>query len=325
MRSAVWLVCMLALAPRMASAQPTSAQAETLFRQGKELIRAGKLAEACAAFDSSYKLDPAVSTLLNLADCREKNRQLATAWGLFVDAQRALRGKTDDASQQLLQTATKRAARLEPRLSTLAIEVAPDRRIARLELERRGERIDPGTWNRALPIDGGSYELVARAPGFAPWTTTIAIATEGEAKRIEVPALAPLAAAAPAPAGAPPARRAARRGDGKLVASLALTTGGAAIATSLVLGKLALDKWHAAEDTCDGMRLCADDALTARANHLADQARTRAWWSTGLAAGGVAIAGVGLYLALRRSPRREVAIAPYAAPGAFGVAITGGL
>lgn len=63
--------------------QPTGAQAEVLFRQGRDLLAAGKVAEACSSFEESQKLEPAVTTLLDLAGCREKQGQLAIAWGLF--------------------------------------------------------------------------------------------------------------------------------------------------------------------------------------------------------------------------------------------------
>ena len=65
---------LLAVAP--AHAEPASAEAETLFRRGQELLAQGKLADACAAFDGAQKLDPTTSTQLNRANCREKNGQL---------------------------------------------------------------------------------------------------------------------------------------------------------------------------------------------------------------------------------------------------------
>jgi len=34
-----------------------------LFNEGRKLLQAGKLAEACAAFESSQKLEPAITTL----------------------------------------------------------------------------------------------------------------------------------------------------------------------------------------------------------------------------------------------------------------------
>src|SRR3954471_12747617 len=70
----------LTAVPTGARAQSSTAQAETLFRQGKDLMAHGRVAEACAAFDASQKLDPTIATLLNQASCREKNGQLATAW-----------------------------------------------------------------------------------------------------------------------------------------------------------------------------------------------------------------------------------------------------
>src|SRR6185436_3009167 len=61
----------VATIPATAHAQSATAQAETLFRQGQDLITKGKFAEACAAFDASQKLEPAIATLLNQASCRE--------------------------------------------------------------------------------------------------------------------------------------------------------------------------------------------------------------------------------------------------------------
>src|ERR1043165_2477273 len=90
----------IALSAGVASADSSSAQAEVLFRKGKELLAAGKTAEACDAFDASEKLGPAVSTVLNQAACREKNGQIATAWGLFVEAERQTRGASDAAGKQ---------------------------------------------------------------------------------------------------------------------------------------------------------------------------------------------------------------------------------
>ncbi|TMQ27577.1 MAG: hypothetical protein E6J90_02280 [Deltaproteobacteria bacterium] len=160
-------VAMVAVAAASAHAQSEAAQAETLFRHGKDLMARGQIAEACAAFDASEKLEPTIATLLNQASCREKNGQLATAWGLFLDAARQTRAATDDAGRQMHRSASERAARIEPRLSTLTITVLPENRVGGLEILRDGEVIEPGAWNRALPIDGATYRITARAPGNA--------------------------------------------------------------------------------------------------------------------------------------------------------------
>jgi hypothetical protein len=179
------LVMIAAASPR-ALAQPASVQAQSLFDDGQRLMQAGKFAEACAAFESSQKLDPAVTTLLNLADCREQNRQLATAWGTFVDANRMARAASND---KLARVATTHAHKLEPRLSKLTISVPVDHNVPGLEVLRGKDRVDPAGWNHALPIDGGTYTIAARAPGRTPWTITRTIKVESDAQTIEIPKL----------------------------------------------------------------------------------------------------------------------------------------
>lgn len=177
------------LAPSMARAQPASAQAEVLFRRGRELMAQKKFAQACADLAESQKLDPAITTLLNLAGCREELGQLATAWGLFLDAERRTRGAQDPTSRELHDVAVAHAAKLEPRVSTLTIAVPETNRVPGLAIERDDVVIDPVAWNQPLPIDGGSYELHATAPGAPPWSVRIAIGRERDAKTVTIPRL----------------------------------------------------------------------------------------------------------------------------------------
>ena len=60
----------------LASAQ--SAEAEVLFRDGKKLLKAGKLAAGCDKIEASERLESSVGTLLNLGDCRERLGRLAS-------------------------------------------------------------------------------------------------------------------------------------------------------------------------------------------------------------------------------------------------------
>jgi hypothetical protein len=194
------LPCALAAA---AHAQPAAAQAEALFRQGRVLLDAGKVAEACDTFAESQRLDPRTTTLLNLAGCREQNGQLATAWGMFLDAMAQTRGAADAASKQLHGIATKRAQALEARVSTLTIRVPADRRVAGLVVTRGGEPVATPSWDQALPIDGGTYVVEASAPGRTPWRGEVVVAAEKDAASIEVPAL-PELPVDPGPAQDPP-------------------------------------------------------------------------------------------------------------------------
>ena len=319
------LIILLALvAPSAARGQPSGAQAETLFRQGKELMAKGQIAEACAAFDASQKLDPTIATLLNQAACREKNGQYATAWGLFLEAERQTRTATDDATRQLHQTAMTKAAKLESRLSTLTIAISAESRVAGLEVLRGGEVVDPGAWNKALPVDGGTYQIAARAPGNAEWSSTITIGNERDAKSIEIPrlraaALEPPPVAKDAAPGEPgPAQDAPHRRS-KLVP---FVLGGAALG----LGGAALGFELSARSTYDKTTAATDPA---RRDSLWHSANTRRYVAEGLGVAGVACAGVAVWLYLR--PGGESAsthaarlhVAPIVAGSATGLLITG--
>ncbi|MEZ4398370.1 MAG: hypothetical protein R3B06_00020 [Kofleriaceae bacterium] len=189
MRTCLPLVTILALAGsvHVAAAQPATAQAESLFRDGKRLMGEGKLAEACDAFEGSYRKDPATSTLLNVADCREKNGQFSTAWGAFVEAERRSRGSTDPAQQAINNLARDRAAKLEPRISYLTINIPDASRVDGLTLTRNGEPLDDAEWNRSLPADIGTHVIEAKAPGYEPWRTTVVIGAEKEKQAVTVP------------------------------------------------------------------------------------------------------------------------------------------
>jgi hypothetical protein len=168
----------------VAAADPNSAKAEALFRQGRDLVAAGKLGEACSAFDASQRLGPATTTLFNQADCREKNDQLATAWGLFVDAERQTRSATDAVGSRMHGVAVERAANLATRVSMLTVRIA--KQVPGLVVLRGGEVVDPGEYGRALPIDGGTYVFTARVGDRDVWSEKLTILAEHDARTVDV-------------------------------------------------------------------------------------------------------------------------------------------
>lgn len=178
------ILCVLSFAPA-AAAQSSSAEAEGLFKEGKRLMGEKKYAEACTAFEASQKKDPLTSTLVNLADCREKNGQIATAWGLFLEAERQTRG--DKSQKALGKTARERAGKLEGRVSYLIINVPDDSRVDGLVITRNGEPVDELTWNRALPVDGGTYVIAGKAPGHEEWSTSVTVDAEKDKQSVDVP------------------------------------------------------------------------------------------------------------------------------------------
>lgn len=277
-----------------AVAQPAGAQAEVLFRQARELMAAGKVAEACSAFDESQKLDPAVTTLLNLAACREKLGQLATAWGLFLEAARQTRSAKNDTLQQLHDVAQARAQKLEPRVSRLTINVPERSQLDGLEITRGAERVSPGLWNRALPIDGGTYTITARAPGSNHWSTELTVALEGDTKTVEIPDLRNLpgdlgtpraTAPEPGPGPAIDRDRSSPRTPSKLVP---LFVGAGALA--LLGGGLGFELWAESRYSAAKSEMMSQSRRDSLYNSATtDRYVAEAFALTGLAAGASAV------------------------------------
>src|SRR5688500_12958621 len=177
------LVGILAFASQ-ARAQ-NAAQAERLFNEAKTRFAAGKTREACEAWEASQRLDPSLATLTNVANCREKAGDFATAWEAWISVERQTAGIGK--YENLNNTAKARAGALESRLSYLTINVPDEVRVEGLVVLRDGMQIDPGAWNRALPVDGGKHQISGRAPGHETWTTTVEMQPEGDKQSVEVP------------------------------------------------------------------------------------------------------------------------------------------
>ncbi|HLL21754.1 MAG TPA: hypothetical protein VK427_06470, partial [Kofleriaceae bacterium] len=73
-RAALVLIAMASIAHAQA---PNPADAA--FKRGRELVAAGRHADACIEFEHSQKLDPAKGTAYNIALCSEKTGKLARA------------------------------------------------------------------------------------------------------------------------------------------------------------------------------------------------------------------------------------------------------
>jgi outer membrane protein OmpA-like peptidoglycan-associated protein len=168
-------------------------------------MTAGKLAEACAAFESSQAIDPKITTLVNHANCRELNHQLATAARLYAEASIQLRNASQGSAQQLRRLVSSRSLLLKPRLSTLVVRVDPANLVEGFEVLRGSVRIDATQWNLALPIDGGTYPLLARAPGMPVWTSTVKVGVESDVQIVSIPPLRPVTRPAATPSGPPDA------------------------------------------------------------------------------------------------------------------------
>lgn len=170
-----------------------SRNAERLFREARDLLSSGRAAEACPLFEESHALDPALGTLLNLADCREKTGQLVQAYLRFNEAaawaQRTREGKREEVARQ-------RAAALKAKLSWVALSSAAP--VNSLTVVIQGFRVNLGQTPESVPVDAGEVEIHAEAPGFVSWSTRVTVASTSVLP-VVVPPLAQIAAPRPAP------------------------------------------------------------------------------------------------------------------------------
>jgi hypothetical protein len=192
-----FLVAAMLLASSSGPAGATS-PAEALFQEGRRLLTEGQTDEACARFSESYAMVASSGTLLNLALCHQTQGKTATAWNEYRAAARLARnqGREDRAT-----VADGKAAALEaalPRLTTTAVEATPGLRVS-TEAGPLGE----GGLGVEVPIDPGTHEVTASAPGYRPWATTLEV-KEADQLALEIPRLEPEPLPAPRTRAATP-------------------------------------------------------------------------------------------------------------------------
>src|ERR1019366_4309896 len=284
------------------------AAAEALFKQGRDLMTAGRFAEACPKLAESERLDPATGTLLNLASCYERNGQLASAWVTYKEAASA----SQKAEQpERVQLARRKAAELEPRLPTLTIVVtlAADR--PDLQIKRDGDPVGRAAWGAAIPVDPGAHAVDATAAGRKPWHGEGSVEGQGTQTAIE--------GAAPPPASHGPTQR--------VLGVMVGVVGVAGVALGAVFGEMAKSDNNEASGHCLNDMACDPQALS-----LTSSARREATASTiGFVAGGALLAGgVVLFLTAPAhspqsagQPARRVRLSPLVGAGTTGVALRG--
>ena len=314
---------------RPAHAEPSAddkALATMLFQQGRALMVDGRIPEACQKLEESQRLDPAGGTLLNLALCHEQEGRLARSWSEFNEAM--LVAKRDGRRDREVEAANHVGA-LEPRLSRLTVVVPAAVQVEGLVIERDGRELGRGAWSTAIPVDGGEHVVRATALGREPFTTTIVIGKESDARTIEIPVLATpvvvvtsprVSAAAAAPETPMTAATAARLrwgGIGTAGVGVALL-GAAGYALATALSAKDASASHCFPDGCDPMGIQSRSDAVSRGN-LAT--------ILGVSGAVLVAAGATLYYVGRRAaaPGREAGISARFALGAAPDTVMAGL
>lgn len=318
------------------------AAAEVLFREGRKLMDAGKLEEACPKLAESQRIDPSSGTLGSLALCHEKQGRLATAWAEYLAAAQLARVQKNE---NRAKEAEKRAATLLPQLSYVTIKLAD--KPAGLVLTRDEEKVESAVLGTRLPIDPGEHTFRAEAPGFSAVTLKVSIPNSASDRVVEIPALTrvatptpsasaavvpsavPSATAAPsvtATASAPPDRPPPVPPRSAPVAGYVIgAVGVVGLGVGTYFGLSSLSTYSKAKDACPTRTGCSQDALNQR-----DSAGTKANISNiGLGVGVVGVA-VGSYLIFFRgnstaaSQDSGVRVGATVVPGAGMFSLGGG-
>jgi hypothetical protein len=229
------------------------AAAEALFEQARSAMAAGSYDIACARFRDSDKLDPAVGTRFNLADCEERRGRVATAWSLFRGVLSEL--AEDDDRRPIAQ---RRVRALEPRLPYLTMQRAAATP-AGVRVRIDGVELGEGSFGVALPLDPGVHELVLMPPASEHGQRRTF--TLGESEHLNLPIL--LGAGAPPGGAAEPALASEPFiTDGSRQKWIYITggVGAAALLFGAVTGVVALNKKSTADANCSAERRVCNQA-----------------------------------------------------------------
>lgn len=174
------------------------AAARSHLMQGYQLKKEGKLKEALVHLTESWRLDPQLKTLINLADTEERLGKLVEAQSHWVTARdRAAREGED----KIKLEADKRIGAIERRMPrlTVQLEAGSPNGVAVL---RNGVQLGQVSLGTPLPTNPGEHTVVARAPGYEDRHYTVAL-SEGAQQTlvVTVGAKRPEPDAASAPAG----------------------------------------------------------------------------------------------------------------------------
>lgn len=305
------LVAMLAVA-FSSTAWADKDRADKLFEDGRKYLAAKEYALACTAFEQSHEADPAIGTQLNIALCYEDWGKIASAYRAYLEAERLAQSKGDDRARG----ARKKVDELDPKVPRVTLEIPPDADPSAVIFFDNKE-IETSKLQEALLVDPGKHTIEARVPGKPAKVTEIEV-TAGEKRvlAVEVPTPDAIVVVKTTP-----------RSKGKLYGGLALTVGGAA-----AIGVAAFVSLAARQDYSDAVENCPGLVCRSRSSYDTTQdARSRANLMTYVGAGGVVLAGVGVYLMVTSGGKKEssapaaVSITPVVSPESIGVSIGGSL
>jgi hypothetical protein len=285
------LACILLLGGVARAEGTNPAAAEALFDQGRAALAEGDFDTACGRFRESDRLDPALGTRFNLADCEEKRGRLATAWSLF----RGVVAQLADGDDRL-PVAQRRLAALEPRVPRLTMVLATGAPHS-TRVKEGDTEYGEGSFGVALPLDPGMHHLTVLAVGYRARIVDVALEA-GETAEVQVaPGLV-------LPVEESPSRAAPGADDHRTLGYVLAGVGATGLLVGVVSGVLVLHQKSIYDDNCDmRLRVCNQTGKDAGA-----AGRALSVVSVSGFISGVAASTVGTYFILTSRSGRETTV-----------------
>jgi hypothetical protein len=301
--------------------------AARLFKEGQELMKAQRFADACPKLEDSQKLDPQLGTVLNLGFCREKLGSTWLSWLAYRDAEL----RADAAGKrERVEFARQHLSDLEKSLPKLVLDCGSDK-LDELSVEGR---VVPGANNgQPFTAESGKRTFKFAKAGKKAASIEVLVTKQSSPQRIACPELAdePVATT-PSPnegggnggsegGDQPPPPPPSQPSRAPMYASFAV--GGAGLVFGGVFTALMLSK------KSEGDLHCPNQKCDATGAPLIKQAQDFGWYATGgYAVGLIGLAVGGYFLFTTPSAPTDTAapkaaLVPMLGGGASGAAVVG--
>jgi hypothetical protein len=221
------VVACIAASASPAFAQVTDAEraaARELFKEGDELQRAGKFAEALDKFNRAQQVFSAPTNMLRIAECNAAlGRLVESAEAYRAVVRTPLPAGSPPAFQSAVEQAKGELAQVEPRVPRVIVQVEPGG-LPGQQLQIDGQAVPSALIGEPFPLDPGAHKVIVYASGFAGSEQSVVL-REKETKNLSF-VLRPIAgvtyatgsAAPPPPPLPPPPPPVAGEGAGALPA-----------------------------------------------------------------------------------------------------------
>lgn len=325
-RFSIWMVCTTwAFVSAPANAEPSAADkelAKKLYQQATLDMEREAYPRACPQFEASLQLNPQhVRTAISLGTCEDRWGKLLSAWRRFEYAR----------EQAVAQSAADKIVEVDGLMADVRRRtpqvrlVVPEKFAAMKDLTviRNGVLVSPSDYDKAIPVDPGTYEIAASSPTMGVWKANFDT-HPGETADVTIGASPAVTYHPKAKDGAeefagplPPSNESTGAGGHprRVVGFVGVGLGAAGLVVGSIMGGLAISKNNASNDGhCDAQSYCD---LVGR--QLRWDAQSYANASTGLFIAGGAILATGIVLVATAPSKTNGVTSFWFGPGNVGV------